>query len=197
MSRVLFALLAIAVTSFAWVFLITQTSYFAPDPVIIEVPTIVEVPTIIENVTYIPVETVIEKNIPVPAEILSDPIRREQLVVIPGESIESCALRMRNYTFTDAEFVAAVQRQVLLAMHYKFYVDPRPVDVAWQEKSGDCTDSANIIVAMLKYGGISAHTIHGVTLSHGKLHDRLRVTFDVDGTGVPTNDFKYIGEGVW
>lgn len=196
-NKVIPILCTVMVTSIVWGLLVTQTPYFTPKPV--SITTIVEnttyVPVRVENVTYIPVET--ERNVPVPMEVISDPIRREQLTVIPGENIQECALRLRNYSFTDADFIGAVQRQVSLAMHYKVYNEPRPIDVAWQEKSGDCTDYSNIIVAMLGYGGVKAHTIHGYMSSSGKLHDRVEITFYVDGTGVPIDDFKYVGDGVW
>jgi hypothetical protein len=187
------------VASFILGVLVMHTPYFRPEPTVIT--TIMEnvtyIPVRVENVTHIPVETVVERNVAIPMEVLSDPIRREQLTVIPGESIQACALRLRNYSFIDADFIGAVQRQVILAMHYKVYDEPRPINVAWQEKSGDCTDYSNIIVAMLDYGGIKAHMIHGYVSSTGKRHDRVEVTFYIDGTGVTINDFRYVGEGVW
>ena len=77
----------------------------------------------------------------------------------------------------------------------RVYYLPRCAELAWREKTGDCTDRSTILAEMLRAHGMKAQVVTGIT-EDGTLHNWVRVTLDVDPT-CPGCNRTYFHDGVW
>ena len=130
-------------------------------------------------------------------------------------SIEDVAKTLKRDT--DYLTVRAIESWLHVNITYRFFWYPRGTQTTWAEKTGDCTDMAQLAVQMLSFLKIPAKTMHGwgtfpwekAPVKHDWCVARIRLIDPTTGglsresrdqicDGVyGCTKYQVIGDGVW
>jgi hypothetical protein len=93
--------------------------------------------------------------------------------------------------------VETILTQVMERTEYKFFWNPRGVDITWTTKLGDCTDFAMVKKELLTMMNVKSRLVHGIAT--GGKHDWLE--YNLNGTWITDNNGDEIiykkGNGIW